>query len=159
MPHFRVTKYDPARRDASGAYPHDEWTSLSDIGKAFAGNPLTLKTYEETEDAYIRAAVDFLREAGASCLHVVGLEAQPDAVGAPLADDTLNLEQIASVLRGLLREEFWCRLEGENMFVHVGWDYYMYVGVPHQCPIAEASAQSRGLFVEAFASPYATSAA
>ena len=159
MPHFRVTKYDPAHRDASGAYLHDEWTSFSDIGKVFAGTLLTLKTYEETENAYISAAVDFLREAGASCLHVVGLEVQPDAVGAPLEDDTLNLEQIASVLRGLLREDFWCRLEGENVFFHVGWDYYMYVGVPHQCPVAKASARSRGLFVEAFASPYATSAA
>ena len=159
MHHFRVTKYDPAYRDASGAYQHDEWTSFSDIGEVFSGTPLTLRTYEETEDAYIRAAVDFLREAGASCLRVVNLEVQPDAVGAPLEGDTLNLEQISSVLRGLLREDFWCRLEGENVFVHVGWDYYMYIGVPHQCPVAEASARAQGLFVEAFASPYATSAA
>ena len=159
MHHFRVTKYDPARRDASGAYPQDEWTSFSDIGKVFEGILLTLKAYEETEDAYVKAAIAFLREAGASCLHVVGLEVKPDAVDAPLDDDTLNHDEVASALRGLLREEFWCRLEGENVFVHVGWDYCMYVGVPHQCPVAEASARSEGLFVEAFASPYVTSAA
>jgi len=36
---YRVTKYDPAWRDASGAYIVDEWTSVTDIGRAFGGRP------------------------------------------------------------------------------------------------------------------------
>jgi len=47
-----------------------------------------------------------------------------------------------------------CRLEGADAFVHVGWDYYMYVGVPRPCPAACRQANDLGLYVEDFASPY-----
>jgi hypothetical protein len=30
---YRVTKYDPTRRDARGAYTREEWTSFGDIGQ------------------------------------------------------------------------------------------------------------------------------
>jgi hypothetical protein len=66
---------------------------------------------------------------------------------------------VPAVLRSLLREEYWCRLESETAFVHVGWDYYMYISVLKSCPLAESIAQNRGLFVEQFRSPYAESAA
>ena len=62
--------------------------------------------------------------------------------------------EVGEVVRRLLRAEFWCRLEGTESFVHVGYDYYMYVGVPAACPSAEASARQFGLFVEPFRSPY-----
>ena len=54
----------------------------------------------------------------------------------------------------VLREEFWCRFEGQDAFVHVGYDYYMYVAVPHAVPQAVLLAQQVGLFVEPFESPY-----
>jgi hypothetical protein len=53
-----------------------------------------------------------------------------------------------------LREEFCCRLQNAAGFVHFGWDYYMYIGVPHPCPTAEALALNLGLFVEELDSPY-----
>lgn len=61
---FRVTKYDPAHRDRHGAYTRDDWISVSDIGRAFAGVVLTETEYRRVEDAYTTAAVAFLREAG-----------------------------------------------------------------------------------------------
>jgi hypothetical protein len=63
-------------------------------------------------------------------------------------------EKAAEVIRRVLREEFWCRLEGPEAFVHLGYDYNMYVGVPHPCPEAEQLARRLGLFVEPFHSPY-----
>lgn len=68
--------------------------------------------------------------------------------------DALSIEQIADVLRKLLREELWCRLEAADAFVHTGYDYYMYVGVPRLCPAARRHAEDLGLYVEGFASPY-----
>ena len=43
--HYRVTKYDPVLRDASGAYTGDDWIMFEQIGQTFDGVPLTLATY------------------------------------------------------------------------------------------------------------------
>jgi hypothetical protein len=151
---FRVTKYDPAHRDRHGAYTRDEWTAASDIDRAFNGVVLTAAEYQRTEDAYATAAVEFLREAGVSSLAVAGLENHA-GVPLPFAEGaSLGLAEIGEVVRRLLRAEFWCRLEGVGAFVHVGYDYYMYVGVPVACPGAAALARQLGLFPEPFRSPY-----
>jgi hypothetical protein len=151
---FRVTKYDPAHRDAGGAYTRDEWTAVSDVGRAFAGVVLTEVEYQRVEDAYATAAVAFMREAGVLSLTVSGLE-NPAGLPLPFADGAvLDLCNAVVVIRRVLRGEFWCRLEGEGGFVHLGYDYYMYVGVPQRCPGAEVLAGQLGLFVEPFRSPY-----
>ncbi|HEY1381745.1 MAG TPA: hypothetical protein VGF55_33410 [Gemmataceae bacterium] len=151
---FRVTKYDPAHRDGAGAYTRDEWTAVSDIGRAFGGAVLTEAEYRRVEDAYAASAVAFLTEAGVPALTVAGLE-NAAAARLSFADGSLlRPTEVGEVVRRVLREEFWCRLEGAGAFVHVGWDYYMYVGVPHPCPGAAALARQLGLFVEPFRSPY-----
>lgn len=66
----------------------------------------------------------------------------------------LGLAEVGEVVRRLLRAEFWCRLEGAVAFVHVGYDYCMYVGVPVVCHGGVALAGQHGLFVEPFQSPY-----
>jgi hypothetical protein len=149
-----VTKYDPAHRDRRGVYTRDEWTAVSDIGQAFAGVVLTEPEYRRVEVAYATAAVAFLREAGVSSLAVTGLE-NAAAIPLPFAEGaSVALAEVGEVVRRMLREEFWCRLEGAGAFVHVGWDYYMYIGVPRPCPAAVALAGQLGLFVEPFRSPY-----
>jgi hypothetical protein len=50
----RVSKYDPCLRDQS----RPEWTSVSDIGRSFAGAVLTQEEYRRVEDA---ALAFFLR--------------------------------------------------------------------------------------------------
>ncbi len=151
---FRVTKYDPALRDARGAYTRDEWTVVSDIGQSFGGVVLTEAEYRRVKDAYATAIVAFLREAEVPSLAVSGLENHA-AVPLPFAEDSsLGLAEVGEVVRSMLREEFWCRLEAAGAFVHIGWDYYMYVGIPRPCPGAEGLARQLGLFVEPFRSPY-----
>ena len=72
---YRVTKYNPAFRESSGAYTQDEWTSVSDIGGFFDGIILTTEDYHRVENAYVAAACSFLRESGRSMsLAIVGLE-------------------------------------------------------------------------------------
>ncbi|OAI50708.1 hypothetical protein AYO44_05415 [Planctomycetaceae bacterium SCGC AG-212-F19] len=151
---YRVTKYDAAHRDAQGAYTREEWTAVSDIGRDFAGVVLTESEYQRVEDAYVAAALAFLREAGIQSLNVAGLE---NHAGLPLSFSEgaiLSLSDAASVIRRVLRKEFWCRLEETGAFVHIGYDYYMYVGVARPCPNAQALARQSGLFVEPFRSPY-----
>ncbi len=154
MNEYRVTKYNPAFRDRSGAYTTVEWTLFRQIGQTFSGVQLTSEVYERVEEAYIQAALSFLRESGLLSMKVEGLE---NSRNHPLEfqnNSILPLDCIGEIIRRILREEFWCRLEGSNGFVHFGWDFYMYVGVPHPCPTARARAAELGLYVEEFASPY-----
>jgi hypothetical protein len=151
---FRVTKYDPAFRDNGGAYTRNEWTSIGDIGRAFSGEVLTEAEYQRVEDAYTVVVIAFLQEAGVTSLKVVGLE-NHSAIPLSFGEGSiLDAVEAGIVLRRVLREEFWCRLERPNAFIHLGYDYYMYVGVPSACPTSEALARRLGLFVEPFRSPY-----
>jgi hypothetical protein len=79
---------------------------------------------------------------------------RPDSFG--LSEGTrISGDSLYEVLKGLLREEFWCRLEGEQgSYIHIGWDYYLYAGVPCAPSASIEAAQAGGLFVEAFESPY-----
>lgn len=154
MLQYRVTKYDPAFRDSSGWYVRDEWTSVSDVGRTFGGKVLTKDEYQRVEDAYVAAALSFLRESGQVSLTVQGLENHRQYATDIAEGSELRPEQIEKVVRLLLREEFWCRLEGSRCFLHTGYDYYLYVGVARPCPESLALAKSLGLFVEEFPSPY-----
>jgi hypothetical protein len=154
MNEYRITKFDPLVRDRAGAYTRDEWISVRDIGRSFAGVMLTREEYERVECAFVEAAMAFLREAGVSALRVEGLENQRGHVLNFRERDLLPLERIGDVLRRILREEFCCRLEAVGGFVHIGWDFNMYVGVRCPCPAAQARATELGLYVDEFSSPY-----
>jgi hypothetical protein len=151
---YRVTKYDPRFRDASGAYMRDDWTSIDDIGRSFGGSVLTDEEYQRVENAYVEVAIAFLREAGVNTLTAIGVENGGASPFAPLEGTALTGANLADVIRRVLRAEFWCRLEGDNCFVHIGYDYYMYVGVPISDELSRAMARELGLFVEPFVSPY-----
>lgn len=60
---------------------------------------------------------------------------------------------------GVLREQFWCRLEGPSSFVHIGCDCYMYVGVSKPCNRSLELSTKLGLFAEPMSSPYSGNAA
>jgi len=149
---YRVTKYDPAHRDSAGRYLLDEWTAFSDVGKTVA-----LAEYEAVERAYIDVALAFMTEAGIADLFVANLEnakrvTLPFAAGAKLSHPQLRV-----AFQLVLREQCWCRFLHDTIaFVHFGWDYYMYVATPRDCPNAKQLASDRALFVESCPSPYPT---
>ncbi len=154
MLQYRITKYDPARRDDRGAFLDDDWTAVSDIGRCFAGVILTVERYKEVEAAYVTTACDFLKEAGFSPLQISGLENRGEPPLPFKEGDLITCDGLPVILRHLLREELWCRLEAPEGFFHAGYDLYMYIGVPCPCPKAQRAAQKRGLFGESFLSPY-----
>lgn len=153
MKQYRVTKYDPAFRTAVGAYTRDEWTAFSDVGTA-----VSLAEYERVEAAYLDTAVQFFTEQAIASLTIVSLE-NPAEVVLPTVElvegTAVGLADLTAVVRGILRERYWAKLEGHDAFLHVGWDYYMYIGVPARPTQAIALAEARGLFVEDCPSPYA----
>jgi hypothetical protein len=151
---FRITKYNPVHRTGDGSFQLEDWTSSADVGKSFQGVVLTEAEYKSVERAYIDTALAFLEEAQVSQLAVVGLENHNFAEGAPSEGDVLALNEIQNVLSSVLGERYWCKLESLHAFVHVGYDFYMYVGVPVACPAAEVLAKRSSLYVEPFQSPY-----
>jgi hypothetical protein len=151
---YRVTKYNPAFRDSRGAYTREEWISVRQIGESFAGIVLTRQEYDRVEDAYVNTALAFLREAGLTLLTVESLENHKGWQLQLSNGSTLSLDEVAEVIRQMLQEKFWCRLQADGGFIHIGWDYYMYVGVPRPCPTGQVQAERLGLYVEEFCSPY-----
>ena len=151
---FRVTKYDPRFRATDGSYGRDEWTAVTDIGRTYGGVLVSREEYERTECAYSAAARAFLEEAAVQVVSIRGLE-DPNSRYPQFSDGAvIPVEESDSLLALMLREELWCRLEAPDAFVHIGYDYYMYVGVPIPCPFAQRRAASLALFVEPFRSPY-----
>ena len=127
---------------------------FTDVGRSFRGVVLTESEYEQVEQAYLQTALAFLVESGLGELTIRGLE-NPQKKRLEFGEGTmLSSNRVGDVIRQLLRGEFWCRLEGNGGFVHIGWDYYMYVGVSHPCPSAQRLAGDLGLYVEKFESPY-----
>lgn len=159
----RVTKYDPADRDAQGSYIGRE-EAVSDHGPV--------------EAAYLHAVAAFAEDAGVDRLAIrepqiapgfVDFGAEPASEGHGLAglfpDDLAGYHDGAEVplalglelLRAMLRDNgLWCSLEVEGRFaVHVGWDQYVYVSSSEPCDRAVARTRALGLFPEDIdASPY-----
>lgn len=153
---YRVTKYDPSKRDECGVYTADEWTLFSQVGSVVGGQILTMEEYQRTEDAYVSTAISFLRESGSPTVKVRQLE-DPHGEAAKLdvhEGCELDREQIARLMRLVLRALAWCKLESGDSYVHFGWDYYMYIGVPVPCDESRAFATDHGLFVEDGPSPH-----
>ncbi|MGA2420722.1 MAG: hypothetical protein ABSG69_11605, partial [Candidatus Acidiferrum sp.] len=121
MNEYRITKYNPALRDERGAYTKNEWISYKQIGESFDGVILTHNEYKRVAQAYVTAAFAFLKEGGVTSFRVEGLEIRSTQLSFA-EGSVLTLEQVGDIIDGLLREEFWCRLQGAGGFVHIGWD-------------------------------------
>lgn len=127
---------------------------FSQIGQSFRGVVLTEEEYKRVENAYVKVALAFLSESGIAARRVVGLENSRKYQLEFAEGSLLTPEELSDVFARILRNEFWCRFQADDGFVHFGWDYCMYIGVPRHCPAAEQTASELGLYVEEFTSPY-----
>jgi len=115
--------------------------------------------YLKVENSYLSAMENFLDEAGIESLELKGLE-RNGAGGGFLRGGSLSIAQSLDFARLVLREEAWGKLVVPGRaYVHFGYDYYMYIGVPSKCERSIAIARDLGLFVERFRSPYLRQAA
>lgn len=152
---YQVTKYDPADRDADGAYTGTE-DSMSDHGPV--------------EAAYLDAFTAFAEDAGIDHVELrepeiggfinFGLEPHIDGHGLRglFPDDlsgyhdgaSVSLDTARELVRAMLRDNgAWCRLEVDGRFTaHVGYDQYLYLGTSVLPDRAVALAEASGLFAE-----------
>jgi len=175
---WRITKYDPKNRDENGFYQKDEWISLYDIGRKYHDVEFTLEEYLFYENAYIDAVIRIMDGNNAEFLRIEALaekktfkkegmkrfgyienadlnEPEVKERYDSLENNMLVSKQdIALIVRFVLREITWCKLVSDQMYVHFGYDYYMFIG--SEKPLHEAldAIEENGLFVEAMESPY-----
>lgn len=165
---WRVTKYNPMDRDANGRYLEDTWTSYSDINKTYNNQILTIDEYIKTENAYVDAILQIfdclkLSSLRINALEKNGIKPADLASNAHLitlyesihAGSLITKQDIDALVRLVLRENIWCKLESNEMLVHFGYDFYMYIGSIKPCNAAIKNIETTGLFVESIeASPY-----
>lgn len=144
-------------RSIDGAYQKHEWTSYSDIGRSFDGIKLIESEYLKVESSYLFVIEEFIHESKINGLTLHSLEnKQGTKLPATMKQGSLlTPEQCVHFSRLALRELVWGKLViPGKAYVHFGYDYYMYIGVPVRCNKAISAAESRGLFVEPFRSPH-----
>jgi hypothetical protein len=167
MFHYRTTKYDPMLRDSNGHYVKDEWTSYSDVGRIYNNTVFTLEAYLETEKIYSKAINSFMDCLNVTHLRIRSLEKNTFPSNLSIYSiETINVvtslqegmyldkNTILFIVPLILREIIWCKLESETMYIHFGYDYYMYIGSKDACLKAIDVIQYQGLFVELYESPY-----
>ena len=164
---WRITKYNPKNRDQNGFYQKNEWTSVSDIGKTFDDGVLTFDDYLLCENAYIDAIVMFMHGNNVEFINIEGLEegnyieftdfSEPyvrEFYRSLRNDMLISKNNVAQLSKFILRELVWCKLTSDRMFVHFGYDYYVYVGSEQPLENVINIITNSGLFVEPFISPY-----
>ena len=130
----------------------------SQVGCEVGGSIVSMEEYLRVENTYIDAAVALFAECGVHSVRIDALENTGSHQAKSFVvreGQHLSGESLREALRSLLRGEFWCRLqEGERAYIHIGYDFYMYVGVPCAGLTSIEEARKTGLFVEPFESPY-----
>lgn len=141
---YRVTKYDPANR-VNGAYTKDEWTSMYDVGRSYNGKVFTFQEYLKVEKSYLDVIENVLKELDIKTVEV----RQGERIFSALNNSAVNsCEEVLMIARGVLREDFWCKLEARDFFIHFGYDYYMYIGADIEKEKMAEIARKNGLFAE-----------
>lgn len=168
---WRITKYNPIFRDERGSYVKDEWTSISDIGKEYCGKTFTIEQYLKTEDKYINAILKLMRSAKIPYLQVKNLckwehkfesefpelytDRMLNVYNSVKNDDMCKEDELRDLCKLELREKIGFQLWYKSrMYVHFGYDYYMYIGIDRKCNDALDWIASSGLFAEQYESPY-----
>lgn len=140
--------------------------SVSDVGRQMAGRVVELSDYLAVEEAYVETARRFLAQMQVELLRVEGLEVYGgcDSLPEGLGEESKKYlesvkdgqevcgENLVQVIRLVLREIVWCRLEGGGgVYVHFGYDYYMYIGSKEKR--VSAPSVPSGIFVKICESP------
>lgn len=167
MNHWRITKYNPEYRDENGRFIAEEWTSAYEIGNVCNGKIVTVDDYLILENNYVNVAIGILKVSGLDGLRVKESSSRTwDNVSAlsklSLSKPSnfkegswLGINEIETVLKMMLREAIHCKLVYPRKFyIHIGWDFYMYIGSNIDVIVASKIATANGLFLEEHKSPY-----
>lgn len=122
---YRIAKYD-LQNYKDGVYSQADWTDYSDIGRIFLGEKLTEEIYLNTERRYIRVAQILREKSHCQSVSIFNLEKHsPDLPWKNV--QKIREAKLSEIIRDCLRNKCWCRLYGENFYIHFGYDFYMYI--------------------------------
>jgi len=167
---YRITKFDPKKRNEEGHFLDDsEWTAISDIGNPKYNN-VNYAEYEKIETAYIESIKLILDEKRISNLKIDSFELYntiedfenfkkdgrlknididfKSEIATLKNGTTLNLIEIQKIIRLILRETIWMNLINSEFKITFGYDYYMYVECSELTKSTIEKIQEMGLFVE-----------
>ena len=167
---IQISKYNPKNRNALGHYlDHSEWTSISDIGKEKYNSP-TYQDYKKVEDAYVEAVFLMMKEQGIDSLYINRQEKYTMLGELPYMErkgylkdididyqkyihslhnrQQVNLEGLDILIRLILREIVWMKLDNDYFEVSFGYDYYIYIKTLFIKTATRKQVESNGLYVE-----------
>lgn len=150
---FRISKYDIKKR-INGVYTENDWTSMGDIGTVHNGKELTYDEYIKTENRYLKFIEAVLLKTNTQEIQVTYLEDYSKKCIHKKNEILSSVDDILNMSRDCLRENYWAKLECDNLFLHFGYDYYLYVGCDLSFTCINDLACELGLFVEITESPY-----
>lgn len=167
---WRITKYNPANR-INGVYTKQEWISIGDIGNLYSNAEFLIEHYLQTESLYIMAIISIMKEININSLQVTNLDKHDfgflddrfhfiysvemkELYSNIKNGDYISGNELELLCKLILREKLWCKLQSSSMFVHFGFDYYMYIGSGLECSDSLELISNSGLFIEPFRSPY-----
>jgi len=152
MKHYRITKYNPAKRNTDGSYNDDrEWTAISDIGIPNYGS-ISYSDYKKIEDGYVYCTTLLMEHFNVteftaedvtnfntdkniekcrkdSRLRDLNVDFKKD-IKPVVENATILGTRLEFYTRMCLRELFQMRLVSSTLIIEFGFDYYMYVSCP-----------------------------
>lgn len=166
---YRITKYDPYKRDRNGKYDENEWTSLSDLINEMQFNK-AIDIYLKVENKFIELYSYILSESNIEKMIISSLEINNNYDKEYLDRITYNVDinilktlkngktidkaEILGVIRLSLREIIWCKLNWNLVYIHFGYDYYTYIGGITIANGLINSALENAIYIEEYDSPY-----
>ena len=170
MKNYRITKYDPAKRNEKGHYlDSTEWTSISDIGKVEYNSP-TFSDYQKIENAYVESINEILKLNQISEFEISGLESYntkqdfeefkkkerlmnlnvnyETEIKTLIEGTIIKVDAISKLVRLILRETIWMKLLNPKLNIEFGYDYYMYVHCEELSNQTIKKIEGLGLYVE-----------
>jgi len=166
--YWRVTKYNPIYRNEKGWYMRDEWMTPCEVGRYFNGVEFKWDEYLIIENAYVFAVVSAMKKLGTDFLKINGLEWKDykkfddlEVLGIEKFFKSLkegmdiSVNDIPKLMKLILRNIVWARLESEMLTVNFEYDYYMYFVFKGDLSEIEKSIIANGLFIDKdFVSPH-----
>jgi hypothetical protein len=143
---YRVTKYHCYNGEGKLYSPDSEWTSYFDVG-----SKVSIEEYLLVEGRYVSFILELCERLGVQQLKVNGLEVSEDCKYKE--GQSVDVTDVVSLVEGVLRETFWCKLVSDEVEFHFGYDFYMYAVCSLELADVKNVASSL-LNVESFESPY-----
>lgn len=144
---LRVTKYHNYNIEGNLISSELEWTSYFDVGVK-----VSIEDYILVENEYINFIISLCDLFSIEYLTISELEIFDEDESFE-NHDLVTMLELPLVVRDVLRESKWCKLISDDVEIHFGYDFYMYIILSESYDFIKSKINT-SLNVEVFKSPY-----